>query len=140
MKYTLLEHFMLKTPLPGTIKKSKLWIAFKKYDTLFREGEAAQKVYLLYQGKVQLIKKHSDQQQYLISTLTSGSTIGMPAVLAQSVYTSTAVAITLVRACPIEQEVLLQFLRQHPQYYQKLAENLAQTVLHYEKIIGLPPW
>lgn len=133
METELLKHFLFKTPLPDILRLSQYLVTLRKHEILIREGALAQVVYLLYRGKVQLIKKHSNGQQYVMTTLSTGSTVGVPAVLTQSCYTSTAIAASLVCACPLPRDTFLQFLSQYPQSYQFLAEQLAHTVIFYEK-------
>ena len=107
---------------------------FARGDLLIREGEVATVFHLIYQGRVQLIKQHPDGQPRRTTTLSRGSSLGLPAVLADSAYSATALALTPGQTYSISQTALQQFLARYPRYYRPLAQQLARTLLHYEKL------
>lgn len=120
---------------PFFSNQSLTLVSFVRGEVIIREGEPARVFHLICRGRVQLVKQHPDGQRYRTTTLSRGSSVGLPAVLADAAYTTTAQALTSVQTYPINQDILQAFLASHPAYYSSLTQQLARTLLHYEKLM-----
>lgn len=135
-QFAILQCFFSASPLPQHQELSSGLQSFVPGEPIVREGKLATHLHLICRGRVQVVKQRPDGQPSRTTILSKGSSLGLPAVLANSSYTATALALTPVQTYPVAQPVLREFLETHPQYYQYLAQQLARTLLQYEKIMG----
>ena len=135
-QFSILKHFLRADPLFRNQDRLPGRRVFAKEERIMAEGEPATDFHLIGRGRVQLIKRHPDGSLHRTMTLAQGSSLGLPAVLAGSLHTATALALTPVHTYPIDRAVLLQFLEKYPHYYHYLAQQLARTLLHYEKLMA----
>ncbi len=136
VQFTLLKGFFDASSFPRPQDLKSGLKMFAKNERIIAEGEPATDFHLICRGWVQLVKQRPGGQLSRTATLSKGSSLGLPAVLTGSAYTASALALTLVHTYPIPRAVLRQFLETHPDYYQYLAQQLARTLLHYEKMIA----
>lgn len=112
---------------------------FKKDEIIFREGEEAKAVFLLWKGKVIIAKKKENSQGpnfYILDTLEPGELLGLVGVLSNISYTTSAVAAAKVQAFEVLKEEFIQFLKVHPSCQLSIAERLSKKIMHYESILS----
>ncbi|MDF9796536.1 CRP-like cAMP-binding protein [Catalinimonas alkaloidigena] len=108
---------------------------FAKNDVIFREGEEARSSFLLCKGEVFIVKQKQGDQYRLIETLNSREILGLPPILSNDAYTSTAIVKSKAYTFKVLKEELTQFLAEYPMYHLKLAKCLSKKILHYERMI-----
>ena len=68
--------------------------SFTVGETIFRQGEAAEMLYILNKGKVKIIFKPYDGPPLTVTRIAPGGVFGWSAALGRDVYTSAAVSVS----------------------------------------------
>ena len=95
---------------------------------IFQQGDQAEYLYLVLDGKVDVSFKPYDGNHMTISHIDKGGLFGWSAVVGSDTYTSTALAIEDVKAFRIHGSDLLKFCREHPEAGKDILERLADGV------------
>jgi len=90
-------------------------VTFANGETIFAQGNRAERVYVLEDGVVALQFQPEDGEQLAVATLTEGSVLGWSAVLGRPYYTSSAVCVAETRALAIPGEKLRALIRVEPE-------------------------
>lgn len=106
---------------------------FEKFDcqpgkVIFQQGERAEFLYLLIDGKVDISFKPYDGNPMTIAHVGTGGLFGWSAVVGSDKYTSSAVAIEPVNAYRIQGRELRRFCREHPEAGREILDCLADNV------------
>ena len=78
---------------------------FKPGETILREGETGEHLYLIIRGCVQILKSHHDSQQP-IATLSSGEILGELGILSNEPRSATAVALEDTKVVMVKEQLL----------------------------------
>jgi len=92
---------------------------------IFQQGEQAEFLYLVIDGKVSISFKPYDGSSITISHVGKGGLFGWSAVVGSDQYTSTAIAIGEVAALRVHGSDLRKFCREHPKEGKDILERLA---------------
>jgi len=95
---------------------------------IFQQGEQAEFLYLVIDGKVDMSFKPYDGIPLTISHVGKGGLFGWSAVVGSEKYTSTAIAIADVEAFRVHGSELRKFCREHPEAGKDILEHLADGV------------
>jgi CRP-like cAMP-binding protein len=95
---------------------------------IFQQGEKAEFLYLLQDGKVDISFKPYDGIPITVSHVGAGSLFGWSAVVGSDRYTSSAVAIEAVEAVRVHGGDLRRFCQQYPEAGKAILERLADGV------------
>ena len=95
---------------------------------IFQQGEQAEYLYLVIDGKVDMSFKPYDGISMTISHVGKGGLFGWSAVVGSDNYTSTAIAIEELKSYRIHGSDLRKFCREHPEAGQDILERLATGV------------
>jgi CRP/FNR family transcriptional regulator, cyclic AMP receptor protein len=95
---------------------------------IFQQGDRAEYLYLVMEGKVDMSFKPYDGNPITISHVEKGGLFGWSAVVGSDTYTSTAIAIEGLEAYRIEGSDLLKFCREHPEAGKDILERPADGV------------
>jgi CRP-like cAMP-binding protein len=95
---------------------------------VFQQGEQAEFLYIVIDGKVDMSFKPYDGVPITISHVTKGGLFGWSAVVGSEKYTSSAVAIENLEAFRVHGSDLRQFCRDHPETGKAILERLADGV------------
>jgi CRP-like cAMP-binding protein len=95
---------------------------------IFKQGEQAEFLYLVMDGKVDMSFKPYDGIPLTISHVGKGGLFGWSAVVGSDKYTSTAIAIEDVEAFRVHGNDLRKFCREHPEAGKDILEGLADGV------------
>lgn len=105
-------------------------VAFNTGDWLFYEGDAADALYLILSGSIELKIRldaagthHAD-----LNTLIEGEVVGWSALVEPYVYTLGAVAISDAQLVKLDGEKLRKLLAQNPELGFSLMSRLAQAI------------
>jgi CRP-like cAMP-binding protein len=96
--------------------------------TIFQQGDPADFLYLIVDGKVDMSFKPYDGMPITISHVSKGGLFGWSAVVGSDQYTSTAIAIEDVEAFRVHGRDLRSFCREYPQEGENILEHLADGV------------
>ena len=95
---------------------------------IFQQGDQAEFLYVVIDGKVDMSFKPYDGIPMTISHVDKGGLFGWSAVVGSDTYTSTAVAIEDLEAYRIHGSDLRKFCREHPEAGKDILERLADGV------------
>ncbi|MEK6481827.1 cyclic nucleotide-binding domain-containing protein [Catalinimonas sp. 4WD22] len=145
-QHDLISAFLLNQPLENFFKShlhSPLIRVFKKNEFIFREGELARAVYLLWKGKINLCKKKEGAKEnkpettfYILDTVAEGELLGIVGVLSGMTYSTSAIAAVKVQTIKVLKDDFLQFLAAHPLHQLTIAKKLSRKIIYYESILS----
>jgi CRP-like cAMP-binding protein len=95
---------------------------------IFQQGDRAEFLYLLTDGKVDMSFKPYDGIPITVSHVGKGGLFGWSAVVGSDKYTSSAVAIENVEAFRVHGSELRKFCVEHPKEGKDILEHLADDV------------
>ena len=139
-----MQHDLARIPLFQTIPPKRLQeigtIAelrrFRKGETIFKESQPAERVWLIQHGWVHLAKYTPQGTQVTIFTVTPGEMLcGFSAVLGYGTYYASAVAATDTTALGIPREAFSRLLQEQPGFaesiltiYHTRMRNMAEAI------------
>ena len=95
---------------------------------IFQQGDHAEFLYLVIDGKVDMSFKPYDGIPLTVSHVGQGGVFGWSAMVGSDTYTSTAIAIEDLEAYRIHGSDLRKFCREHPEAGRDILERLADGV------------
>jgi CRP/FNR family transcriptional regulator, cyclic AMP receptor protein len=102
----------------------------RQNEWLFREGEQAEKVFVLKQGAVELLTTVDDRFELPISILRSpGDCFGSSAIIAPHIYSISARSATASQLFAIDQQGLLKLFQEDHELGYIVMTNLAEHLL-----------
>ncbi len=118
------------------LESSLEWTLLRSGETLFREGDAGEALYLVVSGRVRLIQNqdaHSNaaQQERLLVELGKGDTLGEMALLTHEPRSATAYAVRDTQLARLDRSSFDRIVAAHPQemlglFVGQMAERLRQ--------------
>lgn len=121
---------MVKTVFKATSSKSDFTVQFQTGDYIFREGDLGTEMFIVQEGRVEVLKKFRDQEQRLAS-LEQGDFFGEISLLEDLPRTDSARALTDCRLLSINGSTFDQMMRKNPEIavrmMRKLSRRLRQT-------------
>jgi CRP/FNR family transcriptional regulator, cyclic AMP receptor protein len=128
---------------PGTLEEFdgiKSLQSHPRGSLLFREGQTAQSVFLLCQGRVRLTVCSESGRRMALRNADPGEVLGLSAALAGGFYEITAEVIEPVQTAEIRRKDLVQFLHAHREVCLQVVNLLSQDLHHaYDRVraVGL---
>lgn len=95
---------------------------------IFQQGEQAEFLYMVIEGKVDMSFKPYDGIPITVSHVGKGGLFGWSAVVGSDNYTSTAIAIESVEAFRVHGSDLRKLCQEHPDAGKDILERLADGV------------
>ncbi|MEW6388015.1 MAG: Crp/Fnr family transcriptional regulator [Thermodesulfobacteriota bacterium] len=103
---------------------------FPKEAYIFWEGREAQGFYILLKGHVKLVKSSPDGKEYIIRLVGPGETFGEAAVLAESGYPVTAMALEDCQMLFFPKVDFLDLLTASPRLARNMLATLSRLLFH----------
>ena len=103
-------------------------LSFQAGTIIFQQGEAAEFLYLLINGSVDMSFKPYDGMPITVSHIGKDGLFGWSAVVGSEKYTSSAIAIKAVKAFRVRGSELRKFCIEHPEAGKVILERLADGV------------
>lgn len=120
--------FIVSADLKAHLETMASSISQKKGSTVFKRGDKAVGVYVIEDGKVELILD-AGRRNYPARTVGAGAVIGVPGVLSGGAeYTLTARTVEDCKFSFVQREKLLAFLRANPTYCLQFVEMLSKEI------------
>jgi CRP/FNR family cyclic AMP-dependent transcriptional regulator len=101
---------------------------FERGEVLFWEGEECAGLHIIEQGCVKIYRLSSQGRQYIVRVLQEGETCNEVPAFDGGSNPVNLEALETTRAWVIEPEILRQLLGEHPDFAQKVINNLAQNL------------
>ena len=95
---------------------------------LFAQGDVAERVYVLLEGKVAIRYKPHDGDFLEVTTIRDGGVFGWSAALGRQNYTSYALASTDCHVLELRGEALRRLCRTHPKIGVIILERMAEVI------------
>jgi len=84
-------------------------------EVIIREGDRGDKLYVLLEGEVAIIKNHGTPSEHRLATMTSSDFIGEMAILDDAPRSATAVAVAPSKLLTLDGMSLKELIRQMPE-------------------------
>lgn len=104
--------------------------SLKRGDSLFREGDEGDRLYILTEGKVKLSHSSDDGRENLIAVLGPGEIIGELSLFDLGARSSTVTAIAPTKLLSLSHKDMMVFLAAHPELSQSMLRELARRLRH----------
>lgn len=101
---------------------------FRKGATIIRQGELATCLYIIEQGSVELVYKPYDDREIRLTSLHKEDAFGWSAVLGNSFYSSSVIALEDINVYILCGEKLANFRTRNPDIGEKIMQRLAKSV------------
>jgi transcriptional regulator with AAA-type ATPase domain/NAD-dependent dihydropyrimidine dehydrogenase PreA subunit len=101
---------------------------FAAGETIIYQGDHAESVFLLFEGRVEVVQDCAEGNKHQIADFADGALFGERALLTGEDRTAAVVAKTEVRVAEISRNNFTRLLRLHPQIYDNLCRVLAHRL------------
>jgi CRP/FNR family cyclic AMP-dependent transcriptional regulator len=115
------------TALAGLSQRLRL-VEFPRGHTLFAQGEPGDRLYIIISGKVKIGGYIPDGRGHLLTIMGPSDVVGVLSTFDPGPRTSTATAITEVRAASMDRAVLRDWTAERPEITERLLRVLARRL------------
>ena len=122
------------------LERLKRSSAFPEGQVLFHEGQTAEHVMILCQGRVKLSVSSREGKKMILSIAEAGEVLGLSSVIAEKGYEATAEALEPVQVNTIERKPFIEFLYRFQNVAVHAARELSEAQLracNEVRLIGL---
>ena len=104
------------------------WVYLQRDDVLFREGDTADALYVVLQGRLQVVHERAGRPLEVVTELGRGQPVGEIGIITGDVRSSTVRAIRDTELIRFSEQGFRSLLRQHPQALVPLMRTLARRL------------
>ena len=108
--------------------------SYRQHDVLFREGEPANRLFVLRSGQVKLTTSLPDGREQILRLGAMGHLLGLESLNAGT-YSYTATAILPAEACTIRHKDLMRVLESNPTVSMRVIETLSEELDQAQHLI-----
>jgi CRP-like cAMP-binding protein len=119
----------------NALRKSMDEVRLTRGQTLFSEGDQAERLYVIGEGKIKLGTVSADGRENLLSVLGPGDMFGELSLFDLKPRASTATAVTDARLFSLGNDDLQELLRVRPEVSFYLLQSLAQRFRRVSEIV-----
>ncbi|MEP7111308.1 MAG: response regulator [Ferruginibacter sp.] len=127
----MLNEFSGKNVLNDFVKERNV-NHYKRKQVIYSEGNHPARLFYIEKGKVKIFKTHSDGKELTVGLFNEGDFLGYTALLEESVYKETAVAIEDTDIAIIPKEEFDTLINNNREVTQKFIQLLAKNVCEKE--------
>ena len=120
----------------ATLRESMLPVKVSKGNTLFKEGDAGDRLYVVVEGKLKLGTTSTDGRENLLSILGPGEMFGELSLFDPGPRTATATAVTDARLLSLSNDKVIGWVSQHPKVSLQLLGRLAQRLRRSNEVLA----
>ena len=102
----------------ATVGAGRTVAKYQRGEPIFRQGEAADAVFYIEQGKVQITVVSEEGKERVVAMLEPGQFFGEGCLAGQSLHLATASAMTECTTVRIEKNTMIRALRDDPEFSQ----------------------
>ncbi len=109
---------------------------YRKNELIIREGEVADVIFLILEGKVRLIKRDEQDREVEIGYLSEGQVFGEMGFILEEARTYTAKAFTNVKLKLINPRVFSELYdTEHADLIKPIIQSMAERIRHYNMLL-----
>jgi CRP/FNR family cyclic AMP-dependent transcriptional regulator len=120
------------TALLNRVAKGRTVLKHRAADTIFMQGQAADSVYFLLQGKVRLAVATPEGKEAIVATLGPGEFFGEGCLGGQAARMATAISEGATRLISVEKAVMLHMLHEESGFAALFVTHLVTRIVRYE--------
>ena len=120
----------------ATLRESMTPVKVAKGNTLFKEGDAGDRLYVVVEGKLKLGTTSTDGRENLLSILGPGEMFGELSLFDPGPRTATATAVTDARLLSLSNDKVIGWVTQHPKVSLQLLGRLAQRLRRSNEVLA----
>jgi CRP-like cAMP-binding protein len=118
--------------LPASIGAGRSAVKYKRRQFIFRQGEAADAVFYIQNGKVQITVVSDQGKEGVIGMLEAGEFLGEGCLAGQPLHMASASAMAESTVVKIEKEAMIRTLRDEPTFSQQFMGYLLSRNVQIE--------
>ena len=120
----------------NALRKSMDEVKLSRGQTLFSEGDQAERLYVIGEGKIKLGTVSADGRENLLSILGPGDMFGELSLFDSGPRTASAIAVTDSKVLALGQEKVIPWVREHPEVSLQLLARLATRLRRTNEVVG----
>lgn len=120
----------------ASLRASMTLVKVPKGNTLFKEGDAGDRLFVVVEGKLKLGTSSIDGRENLLSILGPGDMFGELSLFDPGPRTATAAAVTDARVLALAHDQVIGLVTQHPQVSLELLARLAQRLRRTNEVLA----
>jgi len=119
-----------------TLRESMTQVKVSKGHTLFKEGDAGDRLFVVVEGKLKLGTSSGDGRENLLSILGPGDMFGELSLFDPGPRTATATAVTDSRVLALANDQVIGWVTAHPQVSLQLLKRLARRLRRTNEVLA----
>ena len=120
----------------NTLRLSMSPIKLRKGQSLFKEGDDGDHLYIVASGKIKLGTKSQDGRENLLMILGPGDMFGDLSLFDSGPRTSTATAVTEAKLLSLGQDKVIPWVKEHPEVSLHLLARLASRLRRTNEVVS----
>ena len=120
----------------NTLRASMSPVKLRKGQSLFKEGDDGDHLYIVTTGKIKLGTKSQDGRENLLMILGPGEMFGDLSLFDAGPRTATATAVTESRLLVLGQDKVIPWVKEHPEVSLHLLARLASRLRRTNEVVG----
>lgn len=119
-----------------TLRSSMTLVKLRKGQSLFKEGDDGDHLFIVSSGKVKLGTKSPDGRENLLMILGPGDMFGDLSLFDSGPRTATATAVTETKLLSLGQDKVIPWVKEHPEVSLHLLARLASRLRRTNEVVG----
>ncbi|MFM1938114.1 MAG: hypothetical protein RLZZ320_972 [Actinomycetota bacterium] len=120
----------------STLRSSMSLVKLRKGQSLFKEGDDGDHLFIVSNGKVKLGTKSPDGRENLLMILGPGDMFGDLSLFDSGPRTATATAVTDTKLLSLGQDKVIPWVKEHPEVSLHLLARLASRLRRTNEVVG----
>ena len=120
----------------ASLRSSMSLVKLRKGQSLFKEGDDGDHLFIVSNGKVKLGTKSPDGRENLLMILGPGDMFGDLSLFDSGPRTATATAVTDTKLLSLGQDKVIPWIKEHPEVSLHLLARLASRLRRTNEVVG----
>ena len=120
----------------SSLRASMTFVKLRKGQSLFKEGDDGDHLFVVSNGKVKLGTKSPDGRENLLMILGPGDMFGDLSLFDSGPRTATATAVTDTKLLSLGQDKVIPWVKEHPEVSLHLLARLASRLRRTNEVVG----
>ena len=120
----------------SSLRSSMTYVKLRKGQSLFKEGDDGDHLFIVSNGKVKLGTKSPDGRENLLMILGPGDMFGDLSLFDSGPRTASAVAVTDTKLLSLGQDKVIPWVKEHPEVSLHLLARLASRLRRTNEVVG----